>query len=354
MRSGLRGTGARKQRIEIPPSIAAEVLFLSDRTCCVCRQRGRPIQIHHIDDDPTNNLQENLAVLCTDCHNDTLLRGGFDRKLDAAQIRLYKTDWNARVEVKRTREQAPSREQQDHREQTLRYLQLREESDEYLYSFEADYVLVGSSDVSADVQANSRINGLITKRLRNFKSTSMANFAEKEEMKQRGFPPIHRDSLSITHNVRLFCDRLLSVEFQLTSYGAGAAHPNTRTETLNFQLHPFVELELDALFIESIDYLNILSDYCIEDLHKQRAQRYPDLQLEQEIADATVNSWIVSGTVPKAENFQRFNLQRYGILIHFDPYQVDCYAAGKYEVFVPNYRLRHALRPEIQLLLAQL
>ena len=47
-------------RIEIPQNVAAELLFLADRTCCVCRQRLRPIQIHHIDDDPTNSVIENL------------------------------------------------------------------------------------------------------------------------------------------------------------------------------------------------------------------------------------------------------------------------------------------------------
>jgi hypothetical protein len=33
----------KKQRVEIPADIASEVLFRSDRTCCVCRQRGKPV-----------------------------------------------------------------------------------------------------------------------------------------------------------------------------------------------------------------------------------------------------------------------------------------------------------------------
>jgi hypothetical protein len=71
----------KKCRTEIPSEIAAQVLFESDRTCCVCRVPGRPIQIHHIDDDPSNSPADNLAVLCFDCHRDTQIRGGFDRKL---------------------------------------------------------------------------------------------------------------------------------------------------------------------------------------------------------------------------------------------------------------------------------
>jgi tetratricopeptide (TPR) repeat protein len=87
----------KKLRVPIPPELSAQALFLSDRTCCVCRIRGKPVQIHHIDDDPSHNELNNLAVLCFDCHRDTQLRGGFDRKLDAEQIILYREDWNRLV-----------------------------------------------------------------------------------------------------------------------------------------------------------------------------------------------------------------------------------------------------------------
>jgi hypothetical protein len=83
----------KKTRTPIPPELAAQVLFYSDRTCCVCRTRGKPVQIHHIDDDPSHNELANLAVLCFDCHRDTQISGGFDRKLDAEQVILYRDDW---------------------------------------------------------------------------------------------------------------------------------------------------------------------------------------------------------------------------------------------------------------------
>jgi hypothetical protein len=62
----------------------------------VCR-RAKPVQIHHIDDNPANNTPENLAVLCLECHRETQIRGGFDRKLDAAQVVLYRDHWLATV-----------------------------------------------------------------------------------------------------------------------------------------------------------------------------------------------------------------------------------------------------------------
>lgn len=73
-------------------------MFASDRTCCVCGVRGKAIQIHHIDENPSNNNFENLAVLCLECHNDTQLSGGFGRKLSATLVIKYRNEWLVRVE----------------------------------------------------------------------------------------------------------------------------------------------------------------------------------------------------------------------------------------------------------------
>ena len=83
---------AKSRRAPIPPEISARVLFESDRTCCVCRQRGKPVQIHHINEDSSDNALRNLAVLCFDCHRETQITGGFDRKLDSDQVTLYRND----------------------------------------------------------------------------------------------------------------------------------------------------------------------------------------------------------------------------------------------------------------------
>lgn len=88
---------SRKQRTEVPPTIAARLQFHSDRTCCVCRVPGKPTQIHHLDGNPANHAPSNLALLCLDCHNATLVQGGFGRKLDTDQIVLYRDDWYQRV-----------------------------------------------------------------------------------------------------------------------------------------------------------------------------------------------------------------------------------------------------------------
>lgn len=91
----------KKKRTGVPQQISAEILFKSNRTCCVCRDSRKPVQIHHIDGNPDNHELKNLATLCLECHNETLVSGGFDRKLDSDQIVLFRDDWQRLVAQQR-------------------------------------------------------------------------------------------------------------------------------------------------------------------------------------------------------------------------------------------------------------
>ena len=91
----------KKIRTPVSRDTAAQVLVASDSTCCKCEDRGQPIQIHHIDDDPANNDSSNLAVLCLRCHGETQIKGGFARHTSAAEIRLYRDNWVKRVKKRR-------------------------------------------------------------------------------------------------------------------------------------------------------------------------------------------------------------------------------------------------------------
>lgn len=92
----------KKTRIPISGDVQAQVLFKSDRTCCVCRDRSKHVQIHHIDEDPSNNEVQNLSVLCFECHNDTQLSGGFGKKLKAVDVTTFRDDWLERVDKRRS------------------------------------------------------------------------------------------------------------------------------------------------------------------------------------------------------------------------------------------------------------
>ena len=90
-----------KKRIPIPDDLKTKVLFAADRTCCICKERGKAIQIHHIDEKPNRNAFENLAVLCLDCHNETQIKGGFGRKLNASLVTKYRDEWLKDVKLRR-------------------------------------------------------------------------------------------------------------------------------------------------------------------------------------------------------------------------------------------------------------
>lgn len=90
-----------KIRKKITKTIKTDVLFSADRTCCICHVRGKAVQIHHIDENPSNNTFENLAVLCYECHDKTHIAGGFGQKLDAPLVTKYRDAWLKDVEHRR-------------------------------------------------------------------------------------------------------------------------------------------------------------------------------------------------------------------------------------------------------------
>jgi hypothetical protein len=89
-----------KERVPIPDDLAAEVMFASDRTCCICRLEKHKVQMHHIDEDPSNNSFENLAVICLHCHSDAHTSGAFVRNLTPELIRLYNLSWRDIVKLR--------------------------------------------------------------------------------------------------------------------------------------------------------------------------------------------------------------------------------------------------------------
>lgn len=81
-------------RKKIPDKTASELLVANRHACCVCQSKG--VQIHHIDEDPSNNAIENLASLCLPCHDQASMQIGLTKKLKADQIIVYKNQWEAK------------------------------------------------------------------------------------------------------------------------------------------------------------------------------------------------------------------------------------------------------------------
>ncbi len=94
-----------KGRVPVPKNIRTQVLYASDRTCCVCAELGigKDVQIHHIDGNRNNNAFENLAVLCLECHHKTQVSGGFTQRLSPEVVIEHRNNWHNRVTLRRNR-----------------------------------------------------------------------------------------------------------------------------------------------------------------------------------------------------------------------------------------------------------
>jgi hypothetical protein len=90
-----------KKRAKISTGTADAVLFEANRTCCICEESSKPVQIHHLDGNPNNNSTANLAVLCLDHHHEATVGGGLGRGLTAGQIKKYRDQWLEKVRARR-------------------------------------------------------------------------------------------------------------------------------------------------------------------------------------------------------------------------------------------------------------
>jgi len=82
----------QKRRTKIPIRIEETVLFDSNRTCCLCRA-SNAVQVHHIDGNPDNNIINNLAVLCINCHDQVTKKGGITKNTSPGLVRRYQDEW---------------------------------------------------------------------------------------------------------------------------------------------------------------------------------------------------------------------------------------------------------------------
>ncbi len=68
--------------------------------CCVCKEYGLGLEFHHIDGNPSNTVEENLAVLCVKDHDREQRPHQYTQHTDLRpdQIKRYKESWEAFVE----------------------------------------------------------------------------------------------------------------------------------------------------------------------------------------------------------------------------------------------------------------
>ncbi|WP_194787534.1 TIR domain-containing protein [Pseudomonas sp. UFMG81] len=136
-------------------------------------------------------------------------------------------------------------------------------------------------------------------------------------------------------------ETFLSLTYDVSWYGAGAAHPNTHFETYNFTLiDRITTVELEDFFTDLKAASSALSEIVVKQLCREYWSR------NNEKPDTKQIEWFNSGAGPDIENFRRFTIDRQGFQFVFAPYEVSSYADGRWSVSVPYYDLIDLLKPD--------
>jgi len=207
--------------------------------------------------------------------------------------------------------------------------QIKESNKKLMYEIDAHYPqITGGSNPNFE-KFNQVVRASVTKRVGGFRK----DLAPKEGEEPPPEGSMGSD-LGVSYQVMLAQDDLISVEFDIENYYQGAAHPNTFTEVVNYDLKNGKPLKLADLFKPGAKYLQAIANYCIADLKKQAKDK------------GLLDEEIQNGAAPNAKNYQSWTITRKGLGINFDAYQVGPYAAGPQYVLVPYSSLKDLINAE--------
>ncbi len=210
--------------------------------------------------------------------------------------------------------------------------QIKENNKKSMYEIAVQYPqLTGGNNPNFE-KFNVAARAAVAKKVAGFKKDMTPEAGENTE-ETRPEDSMGSD-LTISYTVVLAQDDLVSVDFEVSSYFQGAAHPNSYSETFNYDLKNGRQLKLADLFKPGTKYLQAIANYCIADLKKQATEK------------GLTSEDIEKGAAAKADNYQGWTITKRGLGIYFDPYQVGPYAAGTQFVLVPYSDLKDLINPE--------
>ena len=207
--------------------------------------------------------------------------------------------------------------------------QIKEKNKQLRYEIDVEYPQITGSTNPAVEKFNQQARALVNEEVRSFRA-AMTDLADEE------IETTSESDLGIGYTVAHASDDLISIDFGIGGYYRGAAHPNSHSRVINFDLKNGRLLKLADLFKPEGRYLQVISDYCVKDLQKQSKSK--DNMLDDDS--------IRSGAGANAKNYQSWTISRRGLGINFDAYQVGPYAAGPQFVLVPYSAIKDAIKPD--------
>jgi hypothetical protein len=206
----------------------------------------------------------------------------------------------------------------------------KEEREDKKLRYEIDTAmpqLAGADDARVE-KFNQAVTNLVAPRTGEFKKIADETARKEAAAKQDAKSSLPPNSLSVSYEIAAADKNFISVLFSFYEY-LGGAHPNTTTESFNYDLNRKAPVSLADLFTPNSNYLKVISDHAIKELKKLDTVSAVEL-----------------GAGPKIDNYHSWNITPTGLKITFDPYQVGPYAAGAHEVVVPYSVLKPIIRQD--------
>ncbi len=296
------------QRPAIPSEIRRAVLVEAGHRCAISTCKYPSADVHHI--IPWEKSQDhdfdNLIALCPNCH-----RRADSSEIDRKALRMYKAQLIASM---------GRHENFDAYETSILEESINGKPG---YEFQFKIPVFGEKDLKFVQQYFEVMGNELLQEHRN-----EHYLQEALDIEYALGPHLTTGSYEIIW----LTESLVSLKYRVYRYGSGAAHGNGQTITKTFLRNPLQILKLDNLFTAS-GYMQQISNLCREALLK----------------DGTRDEvWVHEGTQPLENNFSSFNVIPKGLLLTFDEYRVDCYAAGPQIVEIEFTRFQTMLNPRLE------
>lgn len=175
--------------------------------------------------------------------------------------------------------------------------------------------------------------------IRAFASDTIATFTkEVDEMDSPNVPKEFTSDLFVRWSALLLSPTIISIRFDESEYTAGAAHPNSLSRILNYDMERHLLLQTPDLFASSTRAIPFLSTYTREKLKDILSDQPKELY----------DSQALPGTEPTTENFSVVGITKTGLLVVFSPYQVAPYARGTIQIAIPSSDIADELAPRVK------
>lgn len=217
------------------------------------------------------------------------------------------------------------------------YQTLREEWDGLPgYEIELQFINIQSSKYININEISAYIKGDLLKSLFSARSNKLDQMPDiynygQDKFRRTNTFDAHSSEPSIVGKV-------LTVQYAIHWYGAGAAHENMHFATYSFVMDPLCHIpELSAIFKSPEDAFSRIQKFVRQSLKSERLGENDEYSLDPEWIDRGTESW---------SDLSTFLPKEAGIDFLFAPYHVAAYACGPQFALVPYREFIDYMRPE--------